>query len=305
MPSDTFFTQPPEWGWLIILYFFFGGIAGGSYFFAALIDLLGEEVDRPLARIGYLIAFPAVLLCGPLLIWDLKRPERFWHMLVQSETYAPMFKWWSSMSVGVWALLIFGIFTFVSFIGTLVEMKVIRWRPLVALNEVVRRGRVGAVWALVGSLFGFFLASYTGVLLSETNRPLWADTKFLGLLFLTSAASTSLALLLLLAWRRRGIADTSREWLERMDLWVTLLELVVLVLFLLSLGSVAEELLNGWGVALAVGVGVIGILVPLVLHWRPRLSGGTSGWGIPVAAVAAIIGGFILRVVVVMSSEAL
>lgn len=305
MPSDTFFTQAPEWGWLVILYFFFGGIAGGSYFFAALIDLFGDEADRPLARFGYLIAFPAVLICGPLLIWDLKRPERFWHMLIQSETYAPMFKWWSPMSVGSWALLIFGAFTFISFVGVLVETRVIRWRLLETLNEFVRRGRVGAVWALVGSLFGFFLASYTGVLLSETNRPIWADTTFLGLLFLTSAASTSLALLLLLSWRRRGIADTSRAWLERMDIWVSLLELVVLLLFVLSLGSVAEELLNGWGVALAVGVGVVGILIPLVLHGRPRLSGGAHGWGIPVAAIAAIVGGVILRAVVVLSSEGL
>ena len=32
VPSSTFFSAPPEWGWLIALYFFFGGLAGGSYF---------------------------------------------------------------------------------------------------------------------------------------------------------------------------------------------------------------------------------------------------------------------------------
>ena len=25
VPSSTFFSAPPEWGWLIALYFFFGG----------------------------------------------------------------------------------------------------------------------------------------------------------------------------------------------------------------------------------------------------------------------------------------
>ena len=65
MPSDTFVTASPEWGWLVILYFFFGGIAGGSYALAALIHLFGAPEDRPLARIGYYVAFPAVLLCAP------------------------------------------------------------------------------------------------------------------------------------------------------------------------------------------------------------------------------------------------
>ena len=85
VPSDTFMTVHPEWGWLVVLYFFFGGIAGGSYLIAALIDLFGDRANEPLARLGYYVAFPAVLLCGPLLIVDLKRPERFWHMLLQSE----------------------------------------------------------------------------------------------------------------------------------------------------------------------------------------------------------------------------
>src|SRR5437868_5456833 len=34
--SDTFFTAPPHWQWLVILYFFFGGLAGGSYLIAVL-----------------------------------------------------------------------------------------------------------------------------------------------------------------------------------------------------------------------------------------------------------------------------
>ncbi len=307
MPSDTYFTAAPEWHWLVILYFFFGGIAGGSYFLAALIDLFGDEADRPLSRLGYLVSFPAVVLCGPLLIWDLNRPERFWHMLWQSEANRPMFKWWSPMSVGAWALLIFGAFTFVSFVGTLVEMGVIRWRPLVALNNLVRRGPIGLIWAVVGAAFGFFLASYTGVLLSVTNRPIWADTKLLGLLFLTSAASTSAALLLLLAWRRRGrnaVAPQSVNWLTRFDTWVTLLELGVLVLLVISLGDVAEEWLSAWGVLLVVGVVLLGILIPLALHWRPRLLGRLSGWSVPAGAVLALVGGLILRAVIVLSSEA-
>jgi formate-dependent nitrite reductase membrane component NrfD len=309
MPSDTYFTAPPEWTWLVVLYFFFGGIAGGSYFIAGLIDLFGDEADRPLSRLGYLVSFPAVVLCGPLLILDLKRPERFWHMLIQSNTFLPMFKWWSPMSVGSWALLIFGAFSFASFVGTLVELNVIRWRLLHALNDLVRRGRISGLFALVGSAFGFFLASYTGVLLAVTNRPIWADTQLLGLLFLTSAASTSAALLLLLSHRRRGritIAPHSFDWLRRLDTWVMLLELAVLILVVISLGDVAQDLMNGWGLLLMVGVVLIGILIPLALHhWPERLPGVLAAYAVPLAAVLALIGGFILRTVIVLSSEGL
>ena len=44
MPSDTYFTVPPDWTWYIIPYFFIGGIAGGSYFIAVLLDWLWAYV---------------------------------------------------------------------------------------------------------------------------------------------------------------------------------------------------------------------------------------------------------------------
>ena len=58
VPSSTFFSAPPDWGWLIVLYFFFGGLAGGCYFLAVLIDLFGRPEDRPLARLGLLHRVP-------------------------------------------------------------------------------------------------------------------------------------------------------------------------------------------------------------------------------------------------------
>src|SRR5918994_3851182 len=129
VPSSTYFTVSPDWGWLIVLYFFFGGLAGGSFFLAALIDLFGRPEDRPLARLGYYIAFPCVVISGLLLTLDLTRPLRFWHMLFESNTFRPMFKYWSPMSLGSWALLIFGIFTLISFLGALVEDNRLAWPP--------------------------------------------------------------------------------------------------------------------------------------------------------------------------------
>jgi len=112
LPS-TFFTDAPGWRWLIILYFFVGGLAGGSYFLAVLIDVFGDVRDRQLARLGYYVAFPAVVLSGLILTVDLYRPDRFWHMLIESNTGRLMFKPYSPMSVGSWALPAFGAFSFV------------------------------------------------------------------------------------------------------------------------------------------------------------------------------------------------
>ena len=179
VPSSTYFTVSPEWGWLITLYFF-GGLAGGAYFLAALIDFFGQPEDRPLARLGYYISFPCIIMSGFLLVIDLYRPLRFWHMLIASNTFQPMFKYWSPMSVGSWALLIFGIFSFLSFLGALAESDRLRWS---AAGRLRPPGTIKVI-AIVGGLCGFYVAGYTGVLLAVTNRPIWSDTPLLGMLLL-------------------------------------------------------------------------------------------------------------------------
>jgi formate-dependent nitrite reductase membrane component NrfD len=290
-PSSTFFSASPNWEWLIICYFFIGGLAGGCYFLAVLLDLFGRVGDRPLARLGYLVAFPAVVVSGILLTLDLGQPLRFWHMLLQSNRIALMFKPWSPMSIGSWALLAFGAFSFVSFLAALEWRRFHVFRPPALLGIVV---------AILGGALGFFVAGYTGILLAVTNRPIWADTNLLGLVFVVSAASTSISLLILLAYRRRGAIGTVHA-LGRFDVWVLVLELVTLVALVVSLGPVATVWLSGWGALLGVGVFLIGILIPLALHARPRTLGGLS---LPTAAVLTLIGGFVLRVVIVMSAQA-
>jgi protein NrfD len=293
---DSFFAADPHWQWLIVLYFFVGGLAGGSYFLAALIDLFGRPWERPLARLGYYVALPALIVSAILLTVDLRRPERFWHMLVGSDTFRPMFKAWSPMSVGSWALLVFGIFALGSFLAALAEPRPWRWswpsffRP---------PGLIGTLFVIIGALLGLFVAGYTGVLLAVTSRPLWADTTLLGLAFVVSAASTSAALLILLGEPRR-LALSGIASLKRLDAWVLALELLVLVGLVVSLGAVARAWLDAWGLVFVLGVLVLGILIPLALHWRPRTIGGLST---PASAVLVLIGGFILRVVVVLSNQ--
>ena len=298
--SDTFFTAAPHWTWWIVLYFFVGGIAGTAFLLASLLHLFGRPADRPLVRLGYYVAFAGAIVSGFLLTVDLDRPERFWHMLIESNTGEPMFKSWVPMSVGSWGLLLFGLFSFLAALASLSEE---RERPKLlqsALIRLLRRRGPSVVIAALGSILGLFLAGYTGVLLAVTNRPIWADSSLLGLLFLVSGASTGAAALILLAiWRRAG-HPASLAWLAWFDRNVLIVELLVLIVFLVSLGSVARVFLSWWGLALLVGVVGIGILVPLAMGRRER---GHSPRALIRSASLVLVGGFLLRVVVLLSSE--
>lgn len=306
-PSSTWFTTAPQWQWYIVWYFFLGGLAGGCYFLAALIDLFGRPEDRPLARLGYYIAFPLVLICGLLLTVDLGRPLRFWHMLIERNTYGLMFKYWSPMSFGSWALLVFGLFSFVSFLGALAEGDHLKWPgvrrvrlPWSAIRNSRPPSALGTVIAVLGGIAGYFIAGYTGILLAVTNRPIWSDTPLLGMLFITSAASTSAALLVLLA-HRRGWTMPGLTNLLRMDDWVIAMELLVIIAVMVSLGPVLRAWLNVWGLLIAIVI-VGGMIVPLVLSWRARRVPLMTH--VTAAAVLVLIGGFLLRIVIVFSSEA-
>ena len=153
--------KTPHWEMLIVWYFFLGGIAGGAYFTAAIADFFGGSLDRRVARVGYLLSLPLVAACGVLLIADLGVPVRFLNMM-------RTLKFWDPMSLGAWAVGVFGLFAFASSVLSFSESE-----SLVAL-----RRKIG----LVGIFFGFFLASYTGVLLSNSALPFWRDARAVGAL---------------------------------------------------------------------------------------------------------------------------
>ncbi len=301
----NFFVADPEWGWWIVLYFYLGGIAAGAFFTATLIELFGAAEDRELPRVGYWIAFPLICLCGVFLVADLERPERFWHMLFKSEVAkaafaegwpvsgagwrlmsdALMFKHWSPMSVGSWALSAFGLCSGLLFLGSL-------W-PQGRLEWLFRRSTLARVLQVAGSLLGFFVAAYTGSLLTATNQPVWSDSVFVAPLFLTSAASTGIALMILVARSRAVTPPESLERLERADLWALGLELVVFAVFLASLGSNLVPVLQAFhGRLFVVGTLFVALLVPLAVHLR---LGTSSQSAVAVAAVFALVGGFVMR----------
>lgn len=293
IPSDTFYTQPPHFRWWIILYFFVGGISGGALLVASLLRLFGTREDSHFIRLGVYISFVGMVVSAILLIVDLGVPLRFWHMLIQDHTGRLMFKWWSPMSIGAWGLLVFGFFSGLATLRVLRDDRRLTWSTL----EYLDRAPISIFGSVGGVLGGLFLAGYTGVLLSVTNRPIWADSTWLGLLFLLSGISTSVAAMLLVArWQNVRIASTE-ERLKRFDRIALIFELIVLVIFVVSLGAVAQAFLNASGVLLLLGVVGVGILMPL------RMGRGGASHNVATASILVLFGGFVLRVAVLLGSE--
>jgi formate-dependent nitrite reductase membrane component NrfD len=281
----------PGWHGLIIWYFFLGGIAAGAYVMAALADLFGDAEDRRGVRVAYYIAFPLVCVCGILLVVDLGRPERFWHMMIQSNTGWPMFKWWSPMSAGSWALSAFGAFSFASFVAVLAEDGWLGLKPFSPLATRLRTGWTGRLFALGGSVSAFFLGSYTGALLAASNQPIWSNTTWMGALFLASSVSTGIAVIVILDhWLRLNVRETVIENLERLDSWAIVFELLMVTAMAVSLGPLARPAFGQWpGLLIPAFVVPVGLVLPLVMkRWK--------GTGVAVtASVLVLIGGFALR----------
>jgi polysulfide reductase chain C len=305
------FVRAPGWEWYIIGYFFLAGLSGGSYAIATLLRHWGGPDHVGLWRLAYLVAFPCLVLCPILLTIDLGQPVLFWHMLVNTTPggFGLDFKYWSPMSVGVWALTLYGIFATVSFVETLILDGLTR-HPLGRALERVLAGGFGRVFGIVGAVLGLFIASYTGVLLMVSNQSVWSDTWALGGLFLASGLSGSTALLVLLG-RYRQDTSGGEAWLRLSEGYFALLELVLAVVFLLTLvpaGTVGRALGFPW-LLLWILV-LLSLIPPLATLIAPRLAIASRGQAMLLAGRAAVavpvlvlLGVLALRVAVILSAQ--
>ncbi len=282
--------KQPFWGWEITWYFFFGGLAAGCFVIASIAALFGSRDDRAVARTGYYLSLLALLPCPPLLIKDLGRPERFLHML-------RVFKVKSPMSMGVWGLVSFSLFS-----------------GATAAIQAARDGILGRWWgarllaalpqrliALPGTACGIFLGGYTGVLLAATSVPLWSRSKFLGAIFVSSALSTSTALISLALRLTRAPGHTLHK-LERLEWAALLVEMAGLLVFLRGSGRAARPLVGDgpaehgttfWKVVFGGGLALPWLLLTFSLLGG-RAGRRKGGIGMLISLLV-LVGGFFLR----------
>jgi formate-dependent nitrite reductase membrane component NrfD len=299
-----------EWPWMLYIEMFIAGIAAGAFVIAAILELLGRG-RSPAARTAHMIAFPLMIVATFLLIIDLKRPERFWHMALQNHTLWPMFKWWSPISYGTWLVMGFTGFAFVSFLDALIAdgwMRLGGWKR----DNTLHGSRLGPLWAIGGALFAFGVAAYSGLLLSTTLIPGWAHSPLIGSLFVAISGTTGAAAILLILALRRRIDTAEVDGLRQAMTWLLIWQTAVLLLFLATAGEgiwfFLTPSIRAAG-AILVGI-VLGIVLPLVLwfyprswRWIPFSPAPQRPARLAVPASLVLIGGFLLRYAIIRGPQ--
>ncbi len=288
--GETYYGRPAikssPWSELIAVYFFVGGLAGSAQMLAVLADASGR---RSIARAGRYLALSGALVSPALLIADLHTPKRWYNML-------RIFRKTSPMSIGAWTLATFGTFSALSAAGQW-------WED--------RTGSRGGRWlartaGVPAGIAGMLMSVYTGTLLAATSTPLWASTpRLLPALFGSSAASTASAALTL-SLQATDAREVDQEAIERFAAIAEGAELVA-----------AGALHVAWSEArvdgplwqepdyrmIRYGAIGLGVVAPLAIHGVQALTGRRSRLASAVAAVSTLVGGFLLRHVILKAGQ--
>jgi protein NrfD len=299
------------WGWEIPLYLFLGGVVAGIMILTGIRLLRGRD-DEPsiaLALIPWIA--PIAISLGMFFLWlDLEHPFNAWRFYLA-------FKLSSPMSWGAWILLgIYPVSILLAWVTTPEGLKAsVRERleatdftrravsPVLRKVEEWSEGNVPLL-AKLNILLGASLGVYTGVLLGTmAARPLWSSA-LLGPLFLVSGLSTGAAFMLLF-----GLTDAERKSLGRADMALIVIELAVLSLWMIGLGTGGAS--SQGALALIFGgpytaafwtlVVALGLIAPLAGEWVEFKHDAVPGRG---TAILVLIGGFALRWILVFAGQA-
>lgn len=103
-------AHPKPWGWRVGTYLWTKAIAAGSLSLAGLIAIFGGAPDILTGITAPILAMLFIAITGGLLVWDLKRPDRFWRLFL-----TPNLKSW--VAIGSFVILAFGIGAFLFLLG--------------------------------------------------------------------------------------------------------------------------------------------------------------------------------------------
>jgi protein NrfD len=285
--GETYYGQPSvkpsPFDWKVAAYVYVAGIAGSSQIIATMADRLGDRRDESIVRNGRAVALAGALIGAPLLIVDLKTPERFYNMLRIFRTTSPM-------SFGSYILTGFGLFSSLTAAGHFMGER---------RRDGSRSGmrRVADMMQVPAAFLGAGMSTYTAALLSSTSAPVWsAAPEALAVQFGTSAMATAAAALSL-GERMSGDPENCRR-LDALAAVAAAGELVAAGLAercyrvlgvegTLNTGTLGNTYKIG---ALAVGLGV-----PLACHAINALSNRPSRGLSVLGSLALLAGGAMMR----------
>jgi formate-dependent nitrite reductase membrane component NrfD len=310
------------WTALIWIYLWLAGMAGGAFLAAKAVGRFSGSKDDSLLRLATYLALPLAVLGVLLLIFELGTPIWFWHLFTQ-------FDFGSPMSMGTWILIAWAIIAMIMIVSWWLEGKVSQEAAagLASLRKLVSR---------INVFFSAALITYTGVLLAVSSQSLWACTVLLPALFVVSAVSTGVAVLILAALALNRIADGSMtelkialnqifgttEWktpkemilkLAEADALIIVLEIAVMVGYIIWLatstsGSDALGVITTGSMAAPFWVGVVllALLIPFVLDITIRGKAAEAKgvmMTITTSSACVIVGGLILRWVITSGGQ--
>jgi Fe-S-cluster-containing dehydrogenase component/formate-dependent nitrite reductase membrane component NrfD len=142
---------PMPWGWRVSSYFLTKAISAGIAIAALVAVLFGVAIESMWMRVtAPVLGGVLLLLTGVLLVWDLKRPDRFHYLLTKGNTSSWLVR-------GAWILTAQAIaFAIWFFAGAFQQEGLVK----------------GAIW--LSAIIGLATAGYTAFLFGQARgRPLW------------------------------------------------------------------------------------------------------------------------------------
>jgi len=275
-----------KWTWLVAAYLFLAGIGGGAYIVGVVADWLGGEW-AVISKIGVVLGFPCVLVGCAFLVLDLGKPENFWRAWMRPNT-----SWIARGTIVISVFMVVGAIHFGFWL----------W----PFNSLAGADGARHAIGLLGALFAFGTAIYTGILLGASRPIAFWSTAMLPLLFLVSALSTGVMAVIIGAMVGGG-AEGPILALGKADILLIIAEVFVVVFYLQATHRLPESrasarlvLMESVAPLFWIGVAGLGLIVPLVLEITGAFALGGTGAEVAaiVASISGVVGGLFLRQVV-------
>jgi formate-dependent nitrite reductase membrane component NrfD len=181
-------AHPRPWGWKVVTYLWTKGIGAGALALALVAHLMGIEMGVVGDYVAPALGLFGAATTGALLVWDLKRPERFLYIFLKS-------------NFGSW--LVLGAYVLTAFSG-----GAILWMLAIAFDV----GWAMTVLAWVGIPVSALMAAYTAFLFGQAEgRDLWQSPVLFWHLIVQAlmVGSGALAIAALVA----DLSDDAWQWL--------------------------------------------------------------------------------------------